>query len=136
MRPAEEQARRKIVADWIHKAEADVASAETLLSRDPPLLSPACFHAQQAAEKYLKAYLTSRQVESPRTHSIRELLNLAAQIDPDLSSRLTTAAALTVYGVEIRYPGEAPEPDLEETRKAVELARAVRDAVLGRLESC
>ena len=32
--------------------------------------------------------------------------------------------------VDVRYPGDQPEPTLEETRRAVELARMVRDNVL------
>jgi|GEM_PF-3583435 len=32
--------------------------------------------------------------------------------------------------LDIRYPGGQPEPDLEEARRALELARMVRDAVL------
>jgi len=42
--------------------------------------------------------------------------------------------ALTPYGVDIRYPGDQPEPNLEEAREAVELARIVRDTVMDRLK--
>jgi len=132
MRPPEE-VKRQLVGLWLAKAAQDMNVCEALLSAEPPFLYPACFHAQQAAEKYLKALLTWHQIEFPKTHAIEQLLELAGRADPDIPSRLGEAAALTPYGVDIRYPGDQPEPDLEETRKAVELARKVRDAVTGLL---
>lgn len=134
MRPPEEGVIRKIVGDWIHKAEQDTKSAQALLSQDPPLLYPSCFHSQQAAEKYLKAYLTWRQVEFPKTHSIRQLLNLVTEVDEELATSLLPAAALTPYGVDVRYPGDIPEPNKRETEEALVLARKARDAVMQRLE--
>ena len=102
MRPPEEEVIRKIVGEWMRKADQDIASAQALLSQDPPLLYPSCFHSQQAAEKYLKAYLTWRQVEFPKTHSIREILNLVKTVDEDLATNLLPAAVLTPYGVDVR----------------------------------
>ena len=123
MRPPEEEVIRKIVGEWIYKAGQDITSAEALLSQDPPLLYPSCFHSQQAAEKYLKAYLTRRQVEFPKTHSIREILNLVKTVDEELATELLPATALTPYGVEVRYPGDIPEPALTEAEEALELAK-------------
>jgi len=124
---------RRIVQDWLHKADLDLRAAETLLAQNPPLLYPSCFHAQQAAEKYLKAFLTSRQVEFPKTHDIREILRLAATADQALVANLQAAATLTPYAVEARYPGQAPDPCRAEADQALDLARKVRDAVIYRL---
>jgi HEPN domain-containing protein len=135
MKPPEREVLRKIVGDWVRKAEQDVRSAETLLAQDPPLLFPSCFHSQQAAEKYLKAYLAARRVEFPKTHSIRELLNLVATVDTAMAAALEPAAILTPYGVEARYPSDIPEPTGPETEGALRLARQVRDMVSGRLEA-
>ena len=132
MRPPEE-VKREIVRQWLAKAEQDITSAEALLSQDPPLLYPSCFHAQQAAEKYLKALLTWHQIEFPKTHAIEQLLDLVKAAERETASSLRDAVALTPYGVDIRYPGDQPEPNREEAREAVELARKVRDAVMDRL---
>lgn len=129
MEPPEEQIRRELVGQWLHKAGVDLLAAEELLSSERLLLYPACFHCQQAAEKYLKAFLTWHRVEFPRTHSIRELLNLARPLDSRLAEHLVEAATLTVYGVEVRYPGDLPDPDPAEAATALDLARKVRDAV-------
>ena len=133
MRPPEEDVIRKIVNEWISKANLDTMAAEALFLRDLPLFYPACFHSQQAVEKYLKAYLTQWQVEFPRTHSIREILNLVKTIDEELANDLLPASALTPYGVEVRYPGDIPKPTQQETEEAISLARKVQEAILSRL---
>ena len=135
MRPPENEVLHKLIADWGFRADQDIRASETLLAADPPCLYPACFHAQQAAEKYLKAFLTWRQVEFPKTRSIRELLDLAKTVDPLLAAALKSAASLTPYGVEMRYPGDQAEPSLGETRHAMNLAQQVRDAILPLLPS-
>ena len=130
MPPPEEQVRRRLVGQWVYKADQDIRAAESLLADEPPLLYPSCFHSQQAAEKYLKALLTSRAVEFPKTHVIGELLDLLATVDRPTAELLAEATALNPYGVEVRYPGDLPEPDAEEGTAALALAEAVRDAVM------
>lgn len=130
MKPPEE-VKLELVRGWIAKANQDLQSCATLLAAsDAPLSWPACFHAQQAAEKYFKALLTCRQVEFPKTHDIGRLLKLLEATDPDVAASLRVAAALTPFGVEIRYPGDQPEPTANEARQALDLAQRVRDAIL------
>lgn len=125
--------KREIVRQWVAKAEQDIKASEALLEAEPPFLYPSCFHAQQAAEKYLKALLTWHQIEFPKTHAIEQLLDLAKQADAETAASLKDAAVLSPYGVDIRNPGEQPEPNLEETQQAVELARKVRNSVMNAL---
>ena len=132
MRPPEE-VKKIIVRQWLGKADEDMKASEALLATEPPFLYPACFHAQQAAEKYLKALLTWFQIEFPKTHAIEQLLDLVKQADTETASSLRGTAALTPYGVDIRYPSDQPEPSLEEARRAIELARTIREAVSSRL---
>ena len=116
---------KKLVDDWLFKADQDMKAAEALATLENPLRSVACFHAQQAVEKYLKAYLTSKQVEFPRTHNIRELISIIKSIHTELADKLMPAAILSPYGVEIRYPGDVIEPSDEEMREALKLAKSV-----------
>jgi HEPN domain-containing protein len=132
MRPPEE-VKKEIVRQWLAKAEQDMQASRTLLETGLPLFYPACFHAQQAAEKYLKALLTWHQIEFPKTHAIEQLLDLLKEADAETASSLKDAVVLTPYGVDIRYPGDQPEPNREEAREAVGLARRVRDVVIGRM---
>ena len=54
-----------------------------------PLIYGATFHAQQCAEKYLKALLVSRRQAFPRTHDVVALHDLCRRhglhipVDPD-----------------------------------------------------
>ena len=129
MTPHEETS-RKLVAEWLHKANADLAAAECLLSESDAFAGIVMFHCQQAAEKLLKAFLTWHQVEFPKTHAIGELLDLAAGVDAVLADDLAVATTLSPYGVVMRYPGEQPEPDPGEAATALDIAKRVRKTVL------
>jgi HEPN domain-containing protein len=49
---------------WIKKAENDLITAKNSLNIKPePPLDTICFHAQQCAEKYLKAFLVYHEIE-------------------------------------------------------------------------
>ena len=64
-----------LVAEWVRRAHADMTVA-TFVDDDRLAPEIIAFHAQQAAEKMLKALLVLRQVDFPRTHSIGALLAL------------------------------------------------------------
>ena len=132
MRPPDE-AKRELVGRWLRQADADLAVAERLLPDGAPHAWAVAFHAQQAAEKFLKAFLTHGQTEFPKTHDLAQLLELVASTDPALADRLGEAAILTPYGVEVRYPGDFPEVTVPEAKQALRLAARVREAVRGAL---
>jgi HEPN domain-containing protein len=129
MKPPEE-VRREFVRQWILKADEDLATARHLLASAPTLLGPVGFHAQQAVEKYLNAYLVWRQTEFPKTHNIANLLDLVSSSQEQLAISLDAATVLTKYAVESRYPGDLPEISFEEACEAVELARKSKKIVL------
>ena len=109
--------------DWLRIARSDLA----LATAQPPagvLLECLCFHAQQAAEKALKALLISRNAAFPKTHSLRMLLDLAGQFSP-VPAEVERAAILTDYAVTGRYPGDFEPVEEGEYREAVRLAEQV-----------
>jgi len=128
-----DQVREEFVRQWLLKAEEDVGAAKSLLTYGETFLSTVCFHAQQAAEKYLKAFLTRHQVEFPKTHDIGELLDLIDLIDRNLSDSLRDTMVLTDYGVVIRYPSDLPSVTASDAQGAVRLADQVRKSILGLL---
>lgn len=130
---ARSDATRELVADWLGRASEDLAVAETLLRESRTYYTSVAFHAQQAAEKYLKAVLVHHQVAFPRTHDIGVLLSLVGSVEPSVSLAAASAIALNPYGVAVRCPGSGAEPDLSEASEAVALAVTVRDAVVGAL---
>ena len=70
----------ELTAEWVEKAEGDYATAgRELRARRHPNYDATCFHAQQAAEKYLKAYLQEHEVVFPRIHNLINCLSCACR---------------------------------------------------------
>ncbi len=134
MKPPE-VVRRELVERWLEKAASDIEAAEQLSAQGGRFREIIAFHCQQAAEKYLKALLVRRQVEFSKTHDIGKLLALVAETDPAVAGSLRGAEALTPFGVEARYPSDAPEVLPGGEAEAIATAGAVRDAVMSVLHS-
>ncbi len=66
-----------VTREWVARAESDLRAAVYLL--EPRIERPTeaiCFHAQQCAEKYVKALLVFRGADFPRTHDLEKLADL------------------------------------------------------------
>jgi HEPN domain-containing protein len=113
---------------WLERSANDLRAAELILAGSLPSYETVSFHAQQAVEKALKAFLIRHQVEFERTHNIAELLALAAPIDPELVRRAAEADDLTSYAVEARYPS-GPSADHDDARRHLRIARETCGAV-------
>jgi HEPN domain-containing protein len=122
-----------LVNQWIKIADRDLLTAKQGLEADKVITDTACFHCQQAAEKYLKAFLVKKQIEFSKTHNIMSLLNLCAIADSAFREELSEADKLTDFAVEIRYPDDWYEPSIEETKQAYEIMLKVKDFVLQKL---
>ena len=85
----------------------------------------ACFHAQQCAEKALKALLLQREIPFPRTHSIEVLLDLLKTDGINIPNGVDEAFALSEYAIQTRYPGEWEPVTKQEARRAIEQAGLV-----------
>jgi HEPN domain-containing protein len=90
--------------DWIRKAESDLAAARWLTDSDQALPDQAGFFCQQAAEKYLKAFLIACDQVPPRTHDIDVLVELCAAVDPAFDQLQSQVEGLTEFAVIFRYP--------------------------------
>jgi HEPN domain-containing protein len=115
---------------WMRRARADMRAAEICTTELP---GTALFHCQQAAEKYLKAYLTWNQRAFRKTHELAELVAACILIDATLKSALGPAAALSKYAWQFRYPGAPYEPDGEEAAAGRALAEQVQAEISSRL---
>jgi HEPN domain-containing protein len=133
MKPPE-AALRELVLQWLDKAAADLGAAERLCTQGVRFREIVAFHCQQAAEKYLKALLVRSQVEFPKTHDIAKLLDRVAAVDAGAAERLRGADALTPFGVEARYPSDAPEVLPGGEIEAIGLARTVGNVVMASLQ--
>ena len=129
-----EEVRRDLVRQWLVKAREDLAAAEILVAQQPPLLGIIGFHCQQAAEKYIKAFLVLHDIKFTKTHDIELLIDLIGNVDNSLADILHDAIILSDYGVDVRYPGDIPELTPEEAKEAVKLASMVRNAIRSALK--
>jgi HEPN domain-containing protein len=112
---------------WVYYAEEDLRLAKHGLK-----ISSSCpyrliaYHAQQCAEKYLKAYLVFKEVDFPYTHNIRSLVQLC---QGDWNEEISDADELTPYAVTTRYPGVDDRVTRKDAAYAIELAMNVRKVV-------
>ena len=109
---------------WTERAEEDFTLAKSALQRKKPLVGGTCFHAQQCAEKYMKALLISKGADFPKTHDLLMLNDLcsSAGIFLEMDARLLNT--LTDYAVRTRYPGDSPTAD--DAKEALEIANSIR----------
>lgn len=122
--------RRDLVRGWLRKAQSDLVALDASIAAGA--LDAAAFHSQQAAEKYLKAFLVSARREFPFTHNLAKLVSLCAAVDPAFKQLLATVEPLTPYAVELRYDADF-WPSEDDARTARSLALQVRDLVMSRL---
>lgn len=112
---------------WFRKADSDLASARRLISDE--LFDTACFHAQQAAEKYLKGLLAFHGGPIPLIHDLSELERVCVAVEPRLVLPAPPLAEITPYAVELRYDFDF-WPDETVAGEAVAVAEQVRAAIL------
>ena len=91
------------------------------------------FHAQQAAEKAMKGYLSWHDQPFRKTHDLAEVGRQCIAIDASFEPLLRRAERLSVYAWAFRYPGDAEDPTVEEAQGALAVAREVVEAMLVRL---
>ena len=121
----------KRVRKWIQFADEDLRLAEHALK-----LSSGCpyrliaYHAQQCAEKYIKAFLVFHEIEFPYTHNLRKLLQLCGE---KLRQELEDADTLTPFAVTTRYPGIDEEVSKFEALSAIKIAKTVKKQILEKL---
>ena len=119
-------------ADWIRHARSDLALARQKAEGEV-LPETLCFHAQQAAEKAIKAVLIQCGIPVPRTHSIERLVGLLP-VSIERTHLLIEAADLTSYAGELRYPsdeGFVSEDDHAESVRIAEMVVRWAEGIVG-----
>ena len=114
--------------EWIYKAEEDWHVAQmSYRARQHPSYDAAVFHAQQCAEKYLKARLEEAAIGFARTHDLLMLQQLVLSVEPNWQVLQTHLTFLNPFAVAYRYPGIiATRAD---ARDAITYCRKVRHVI-------
>lgn len=112
--------------DWLRHATSDyiIASQEPI---EGVILEALCFHAQQAAEKAIKAVFVKHDIHFPYTHNISKLISIIKDSGIDWPEELDDASMLTDYALQTRYPGSGVEVTEKEYQEAIQIAKATLD---------
>jgi len=125
MKPTGRQPSPGSPEDWLAHATSDLNIARLARGHREVLPAQICFHAQQAAEKALKAVLIFRGVEFPPVHVIRALAQIAQEGGLDVPPEVADAGSLTPYAVMTRYPGYGRDLTPQDVDEAIRLAEQV-----------
>lgn len=118
--------------EWVEKAEGDFKVARRESQTADPVHEAVCFHAQQCAEKYLKAWLEEQTLAFRKTHDLVELIDLSSGQIPELAPLRTKLAHLSTFGIATRYPGvQADQLAANEALKTAEETRSILRLKLG-----
>ena len=120
-------------SNWLQFAKEDFLSAKALLNEG--IYNQVCFHSQQAAEKMLKAFLKSKGIVPPKTHSLLELLEMCKGKEKKFETLQEGCEYLSRFYIPARYPdvlpGFLPEglPNLKEAKKALNFAKEIMNFI-------
>lgn len=119
--------------EWLRRARADLALAGVSL---PPegMYEDLCFHAQQAAEKAIKAVYRYNEWTFRYTHDLKELLFGLRDYGLTVPENVEEAVVLTDYAHQHRYPGLEEPVTAQEHETALTLARCVVEWAAGLIE--
>jgi HEPN domain-containing protein len=112
------------------QAREELDLARGLLARRATQWWAIGFHAQQAAEKALKAVLVLHGVRYPRTHDLEELPAAARVLEPTLAPHAETLDPVTEFAVAFRYPEANPAPPAA-VEEAVRIAEVLLATITG-----
>lgn len=124
---------KAIAAEWVSKAEGDFAILEReCRARKNPSYDGACFHAQQCAEKYLKARLCEAGLPFGKIHDLVALLERVLDVEPALETYREDLAYLSDFAVTFRYPGDSADRESAiDARRRCRRFRCVAREALG-----
>lgn len=120
------QEKSEYLNNWLFRAREDLAVMNNLQKSEiDSFTSTICFHAQQAVEKYLKAFLIYKDVDFPRTHDVDFLIQECQKLDN--KSFNIDLKSLTEFGVSLRYPDDFYVPGVKETEGYIKIANSVSE---------
>lgn len=121
------------VRGWLLRASEDLRAGRHDLTAVPPLLNDVAFHAQQCAEKAMKAFLAHHEVPFRKTHNLTELGHHVVTRDSGLTDLMRRASLMTEFAWRFRYPGEHESASWDDATSALGVAAEVLEAILNAL---
>jgi HEPN domain-containing protein len=123
---------KPLTQEWVEKAQGDYRVACAQWQSEDPVWDAICFHSEQCAEKYLKAWLVEQGLGFPKTHDLEALAKLCLPSLAGVERLMDGLRFLTSLAIEIRYPGAfAQRGDAEKCWQVGLEARSLVRARLG-----
>jgi HEPN domain-containing protein len=126
-----------LAKEWLRYAQSDLNTANHMFyDVDPKETEISCYHTHQCAEKSLKAYLISKNIDPPRIQDLVELNQLCTSRESSFLTMLQSCVFLNPYGVHVRYPNELAVDDtltklaIENTQKIFEFCKKLINPVI------
>lgn len=119
----------KVVREWLKEAAEDYGFASVNLEDQDQdkYFRKICFHFQQAAEKYLKAFVVAKGLPFRKIHDLVELVRMCQEDDTSFGEITEEAELLTDFYVDTRYPAYWPaETERKEAEKAKSAAKKIQ----------
>ena len=118
---------KKQAQAWLSLAAEDLTSARVLLKEN--IYNQVCFHAQQCAEKSLKALIESK-TKVPKEHSLSKLFEICKELGYELSRFREDMEYLDMFYTLTGYPfvvGILPtgSPGKEDAEKSLIIANNI-----------
>lgn len=120
--------------DLLARARDDLRMAELALGEEPCPAWAAAFHAQQAAEKSIKAFLVLRSIDVPFTHDLRLLVDLIP-VTIGWRAKLESASELTAYATTTRYVIRGRDVSKRQACSAHENASRIVEVIVEQLRT-
>jgi HEPN domain-containing protein len=120
----------RLIQEWLDKADEDLAFARVNFSEGKNFYAQICFHFQQSAEKYLKAFIVAHNLEFRKTHDLIALLNQCLAVVPSLAELRDDLEYLNAFYIESRYPVHWPSNySHKETEKGLNAAIRIQSLI-------
>lgn len=123
----------KYIMDWFSRGDDDLVLVKLILEKGTGSPNLACFHAQQAAEKYLKGFLAYHDLHVRRIHDLEILVEDGKKVEQLVAGLQDDARFLNQFYIESRYPDDYIELLCEDAGKALTAAIRIKEFVLSKV---
>ena len=124
-----------IIKEWMNKADQDFEFARINFEEEKQFFAQICFHFNQSAEKYLKAFIIANRLEFRKIHDLHLLLKQCKSKDPSFSQIEDDCEYLATFYIETRYPVHWPVTfSKDEAEKAYRSANNIREIIKKKLQ--
>lgn len=126
--------KKDFIREWTYEANNDLGLANFVIDNGGQYYDLVCFHCQQAAEKFLKAYIIYLNLYYKKSHDLTYLLNVVKSKREVSKTLYNKAELLNSFSVDSRYPDHWHDPDLLKTKECLKAARDFKSFVYKDIE--